>query len=132
MRVETWKSQVRQLKAETNVLYLAYKDPRVSWYAKLFAICVVGYAFSLIDLILDYIPILGYLDDLILVPLGIILARKLIPQSVLTECREKAQMTMSENRPTNQVVSSIIIAIWIFLAALAVYFPVRTIQTCIS
>jgi hypothetical protein len=62
-----------------TTLYLAYKDPRVPWYAKLVAICVVAYAFSPIDLIPDFIPVLGYLDDLILVPLGVALALRLIP-----------------------------------------------------
>src|SRR5918911_388121 len=74
MRIEAWKGRVRQLKAETYALYLAYKDPRVPWYAEVFAACVVGYAFSPIDLIPDPVPVLGYLDDLILVPLGIALA----------------------------------------------------------
>ena len=68
MRIEAWKGRVRQLKAETYALYLAYKDPRVQWYAKVFAACVVGYAFSPIDLIPDPVPVLGYLDDLLLVP----------------------------------------------------------------
>ncbi len=67
---ENWKQRAKQLKIETYALYLAYKDPRTPWYAKIFAACVVGYAFSPIDLIPDPIPILGYLDDLILVPNG--------------------------------------------------------------
>ena len=128
MSIETWKSRVKQLKAETYALYLAYKDPRVPWYAKLFAICVVGYAFSPIDLIPDPIPVLGYLDDLILIPLGIILARKMIPQDVLADCREKAQTAMREDKPTNWVAGGVIIAIWVLLAALAISLTVRAIS----
>jgi uncharacterized membrane protein YkvA (DUF1232 family) len=66
-------------------IYLAYKDPRVPWYAKLLATCVVAYALSPVDLIPDFIPILGYLDDLILVPLGIYLVIKMIPDEVMAE-----------------------------------------------
>jgi uncharacterized membrane protein YkvA (DUF1232 family) len=75
--LERWAGR---LKAETYALYLAYKDPRVPWYARLFAACVVGYAFSPIDLIPDPIPVLGYLDDLVLIPLGIALAVRMIPR----------------------------------------------------
>src|ERR671928_583874 len=85
--VEAWKQRARQLKTEVYAIYLAYRDPRVPWYARLFAACVVGYAFSPIDLIPDPIPVLGYLDDLILVPLGIALAVHMIPPGVLDECR---------------------------------------------
>jgi len=128
MSTETWKSRVKQLKAETYALYLAYKDPRVPWYARLFVICVVAYAFSPIDLIPDPIPVLGYLDDLILIPLGIILARKMIPQDVLAECREKAQTAMREDKPTNWVAGGVIIAIWVLLAALAISLTARAIS----
>ena len=73
--INQWKARARQLEIETYALYLAYRHPKVPWYAKVFAACVVGYLFSPIDLIPDFIPVLGYLDDLILVPLGIFLAR---------------------------------------------------------
>ena len=81
--IETWKQRARQLKMETYAIYLAYRDPRVPWYARLFAACVVGYAFSPIDLIPDFIPVLGYLDDLIMVPVGIFFALKMIPPPVM-------------------------------------------------
>ena len=86
----SWKARALQLKAETYAIYLAYRDPRVPWHARLFAACVVGYAFSPIDLIPDFIPVLGYLDDLILIPLGITLALRMIPPEVMAECRQKA------------------------------------------
>jgi uncharacterized membrane protein YkvA (DUF1232 family) len=93
--MQTWKQRVRQLKQEQLAIYIACKDPRVPWYARVFAGFVVAYALSPIDLIPDVIPILGYLDDLILVPLGIILVLKMIPPAVLAECREKAEAAMN-------------------------------------
>src|SRR3712207_7183041 len=118
--LDRWKQRARQLKTELYALYLAYKDPRVPWYARLFAACVVGYAFSPIDLIPDPIPVLGYLDDLVLVPLGVFFAVRMIPEPVLAECREEARRTI-EQKPTNRVAAAVIVAIWLSLAALAVF-----------
>jgi len=126
--IEAWKQRARQLKVETYAIYLAYKDPRTPWYARIFAACVVGYAFSPIDLIPDPIPVLGYLDDLVLVPLGVALALKMIPQAVLAECREKAQEAMSQGKPTNRVAAGVVIAIWLLLAVLAIVLIVRTVK----
>ena len=123
--VEIWKRRVSQLKTETYALYLAYRDPRTPWYAKIFAAIVVGYAFSPIDLIPDPIPVIGYLDDLLLVPLGIALARKMIPPEVMAECREQAHTVMSEGKPVNWVAAGVVVAIWLLLAALAVALVVR-------
>lgn len=109
--VADWKAKARRLKVETYTLFLAYRDPRVPWYAKLCAAVVVGYAFSPIDLIPDFIPVLGYLDDLVLVPLGITMVLRMIPKSVLVECREKAQTLMEEGRPTNWTAAGMIIAV---------------------
>jgi len=125
--VETWKQRARRLKTETYALYLAYRDPRVPWYARLFAVCVVGYAFSPIDLIPDPIPVLGYLDDLVLIPLGVALALKMIPPAMMAECREKAQAVMSQGKPTNWVAAAVIVAIWIGLAALGVILVARLV-----
>ncbi len=123
--VEAWKQRARQLKTETYAIYLAYKDPRVPWYARLFAACVVGYAFSPIDLVPDFVPVLGYLDDLVLVPLGIALALKMIPATVMTECRENAQELMAQGKPVNRTAAVIIVAIWLLLAALAIALVMR-------
>ena len=123
-----WKQQAGRLRIETHALYLAYRDPRVPWYAKIFAILVVGYAFSPIDLVPDFIPILGYLDDLVLVPLGVALAVRMIPQPVLAECREEAREVMSQGNPINWVAAGAIIAIWLLLAALAVILIVQAIR----
>jgi uncharacterized membrane protein YkvA (DUF1232 family) len=123
--IEAWKQRARQLKTETYAIYLAYKDPRVPWHARLFAACVVGYAFSPIDLVPDFVPVLGYLDDLILVPLGIALALKMIPAAVMTECRENAQEVMAQGKPVNRTAAVIIVAIWLLLAALAIALVIR-------
>jgi uncharacterized membrane protein YkvA (DUF1232 family) len=125
---EAWKQQVKHLRTEAYALYLAYKDPRTPWYAKFFAACVVGYAFSPIDLIPDPIPILGYLDDLILIPLGIAVTLKMIPPAVLAECRDRAQTVMSEGKPESRAAVAAIITIWLLLAALAVIVVAQALQ----
>ncbi|HEX8220506.1 MAG TPA: YkvA family protein [Chloroflexia bacterium] len=117
--LEGWKQRARQLKTEVYALYLAYRDPRVSWPARIFAACVVAYAFSPIDLIPDPIPVLGYLDDLVLIPLGIALARRLIPAEVLAECRDRARIEVA-TKPVNKVAAAVIVAVWLLLAVLAV------------
>jgi uncharacterized membrane protein YkvA (DUF1232 family) len=117
--LEGWKQRARQLKTEVYALYLAYRDPRVPWPARIFAACVVAYAFSPIDLIPDPIPVLGYLDDLILIPLGVALARKMIPAEVLAECRERARVEIGD-KPVNWAAAVVIIGVWLLLAALAV------------
>ena len=118
-RLASWKTRAKQLKVETYTLYLAYRDPRVPWYAKVFTACVVAYAFSPIDLIPDFVPVLGYLDDLILVPLGIALALKMIPPAVLVECRHKANVALKSDRPKNWVAGAVIVALWILSLSLA-------------
>jgi uncharacterized membrane protein YkvA (DUF1232 family) len=126
--LERWKQKARQLKQEIYALYLAYRDPRVPLFARIFAACVVAYAFSPIDLIPDPIPIIGYLDDLILVPLGIALALKMIPREVMVESRAKASQMMDQAKPVNWVAAGVIAVIWLFLAALAVYWVVHTFR----
>jgi uncharacterized membrane protein YkvA (DUF1232 family) len=118
--IEKWKQGTKKLKSETKVLYLAYKHPQTPWYAKAFAGLVVAYAFSPIDLIPDFIPVLGYLDDLILIPLGIGLAIKMIPASVMVDCRIQAEVETAEGKQTNWISVVMIILIWIILAALTI------------
>ena len=113
--LEKWKRRAALLKQEVHAIYLAAKDPRVPWYAKLLAACVVAYALSPIDLIPDFIPVLGYLDDLVLVPLGICFVLKMIPDEVMAECRAKARLATSQKKP-NWLAATVIIAIWIILA----------------
>ncbi len=117
--LDLWKHRASQLKMETYAIYLAYKDPRVPWYAKILIACVIGYAFSPIDKLLNSIPIIGYLDHLILVPIGIALTfRKVIPAGVLNACREKARIAMTAKKSTNRVYGFIIILIWLLFASL--------------
>jgi uncharacterized membrane protein YkvA (DUF1232 family) len=111
-----FKNYARKLKQNLFVLYLSYKDHRVPWYAKLVAICVVAYAFSPIDLIPDFIPVLGYLDDLIIVPLGISLALKLIPSYIIEENKEKAEEMRKNGKPKYWFVAMFFILIWLLLA----------------
>jgi uncharacterized membrane protein YkvA (DUF1232 family) len=124
----SWRDRVEQLKQETYALYLAYKDPRVRWYARVWLALVVGYAFSPIDLIPDFIPILGYLDDLILIPIGVWLALKLIPPQVLVDCRAAAAEQLAEDRPVSWQTAVLIVAIWLVLAVLFIVAVVRALQ----
>ena len=112
------KQRARLLKAETFALYLAARHPDTPWYAKLLVAGVVAYAFSPIDLIPDFVPVLGYVDDLILIPMGIALAIKMIPPSVLTECRARAQKVISNGKPVSRVAAVVIVVIWLVSAAL--------------
>ena len=116
-----WKEWAKRIKRQITALYLAYRDPRVPWYAKLFIAVVVAYAFSPIDLIPDFIPVLGYLDDMILLPLGIALAIRMIPKSVMADCYERAGSLVSGGKK-NWIAGGIIIAVWI-----AVLLPVLLI-----
>ncbi len=122
------RQHARQLKIDVYALYLAYRDPRVPWYARLFAACVVGYAFSPIDLIPDPIPILGYLDDLILIPLGLALAIKMIPPAVMAEYREQARRRIERSTPTSWIAAGVIVTIWVLLAAGALLLIRRLMQ----
>jgi len=124
---ETWKRRARELKIQVYAVYLAYQDPRVPLPARIFAACVVGYAFSPIDLIPDPIPLLGYLDDLVIVPLGIALALKMIPADVMAECQERSRQIMAQGKPVNRVAAVVIVAIWLALAALAIYLLIGVV-----
>jgi uncharacterized membrane protein YkvA (DUF1232 family) len=115
-----WKQRARALKREVHTLYFACRDPRVPWYAKILAAVIVGYAFSPIDLIPDFIPVLGYLDELVLIPLGVMAVRALVPGPVLIECRERAARL--EGKPTNRVAAVVIVAVWLGLAAAGLYW----------
>jgi uncharacterized membrane protein YkvA (DUF1232 family) len=123
-----WKARARQLKAEVYALYLAYRDPRVPWYAKVLAACVVGYALSPIDLIPDFIPVLGYLDDLVLIPLGIALTLRLIPPEVMVECRERARTELATRKPVSRAAAAVILAIWLGLAVLTMMLVLWAIR----
>jgi uncharacterized membrane protein YkvA (DUF1232 family) len=110
-------------------LYLAYKDPRLPWYARIFAALVVGYAFSPIDLIPDFIPVVGYLDDLILVPLGIWLAIKLIPADVMNDSRKRAKNEFAIRKPVNRAAAVLIVIIWLVLASFLLIWGIRVVSS---
>jgi len=122
------KTRARALKREVYAIYIAARDPRTPWYVKALVFFVVAHTFSPIDLIPDFIPVLGYLDDLILIPLGIVFVLKTIPPEVMAECREKAAIAMAGGKPKNRIAAGIIVAIWIALAALAVWLTMRAFQ----
>jgi uncharacterized membrane protein YkvA (DUF1232 family) len=117
--IESWKKRAAQLKAEVYALYLAYKDERTPMFVRVFTAVVVAYAFSPIDLIPDFIPILGYLDDLMVVPLGIFLALKMIPPEVMRDCRIQSAELMAQGKPVNKGAAVVIVLIWVVFAALS-------------
>jgi uncharacterized membrane protein YkvA (DUF1232 family) len=124
-RLAGLRQWARRLKTELYAIYLACRDPRVPWYARVVAACVVAYAFSPIDLIPDPIPILGYLDDLVLVPLGVALVLRMIPPAVLAECRQQARERQGQGRPTSWAGAAAIVLVWVALAALAAAYVAR-------
>jgi uncharacterized membrane protein YkvA (DUF1232 family) len=107
-----WKQWAAKLRLEAFTLYYAYRNPKTPWYAKLWTAIVVAYAFSPIDLIPDFIPILGYLDDLVLIPLGMAVAVKLIPKEILDESRQLARQRIDGKKPINWIAGALIIGIW--------------------
>jgi uncharacterized membrane protein YkvA (DUF1232 family) len=119
-RLREW---ARLIKRDVVALYLAAGDPRVPWHAKALAACVAGYALSPIDLIPDFIPVLGYLDDLLLVPLGIWLVVRMIPPQIMAEHRVTA--AAATVHPTSITGAVVIIAIWLALTALACWLAYR-------
>ena len=123
---ERLKRWAKALKRDVHALYLAARDPRVPWPAKAIAILVAGYALSPIDLIPDFIPVLGYLDDLIIVPLGIWIAVRLIPPEVMAEHRATA--AASERLPMSKAAAAVIVTTWILLAVAAGWLGWRLIS----
>ncbi|GAB3357658.1 YkvA family protein [Lysobacter tyrosinilyticus] len=106
-RLRKW---ARELKQQTLVVYFAARDPRTPWLARLLALGVAAYALSPIDLIPDFIPVLGYLDDLVIVPLGLMLVLRLIPADVLATSQTKARDAAA--RPSSRAMAVAIVAIW--------------------
>lgn len=121
--ITTWRERVRNLKRDVVAIAFAVRDPRVPWYAKAVGACVVAYALSPIDLIPDFVPVLGYLDDLVLVPLGLLLVLHLIPADILAEHRVAAAAVME--RPVSRAGAIAVIAIWVLSAALLALFVGR-------
>jgi uncharacterized membrane protein YkvA (DUF1232 family) len=112
MNLDRWKAWARSLKREVQAMALACKDARTPWYAKAIGLCVVAYACSPIDLIPDPIPVLGYLDDLLIVPAGLMLVRWLIPAEVLADARAKIMSRPGSARPVNWIAGGAILLLW--------------------
>jgi len=122
----SWRRRVRALKQETYALYLAYRHPDTPWYARCLAISAVAYAASPIDLIPDFVPILGYVDDLLLVPLGMALAIRLVPAQVMVDCRRQAAQDQGIHLPAGQLIAMLIILVWLLAMG---WFAVRLAKT---
>ena len=116
--LDNWQRWARALKREAHALYLACQDSRTPWTARIVAACVVAYAFSPIDLIPDFIPVLGYLDDLVLIPLGVVLARRLTPAEVLEECRSRVDCAGAGSHHGRWMAAAIVVTIWLGIGAL--------------
>ena len=125
MNAVSWKRRVRQLTAQTYALYLALRHPRTPWYAKIFAALVVGYVFSPIDPIPDFIPVVGLLDEMVVVPLGVLIAAKMIPRQVMEECKEKARDMAEGEKPVSRVAAVVVVTVWLVCVALAVFLAMR-------
>ena len=122
-RLEAWRQRAWTLKRSVHALYLAARHPHTPWYARLLAAVVAAYAVSPIDLIPDLIPVLGYLDDVVLLPLGIWLTLKLIPPHVWEECRLRAEADPPPSRPTSWAAAAVIVALWgVAIYVLMVWF----------
>jgi len=114
-----WAERARLLKAQVLALAIAYRDPRTPWTARIVALCVLAYAFSPIDLIPDMIPVLGLLDDLILLPLGVALAIRLIPDAVWRDAQAAAASRPRGAKPVSRAGAFVVVGIWLALVAVA-------------
>lgn len=118
--VGSLKQWARSIKQDAHAIYIAARDPRTPWYAKALAICVAGYALSPIDLIPDFIPVIGYLDDIVIVPLGILAVVKLIPPEIMRESRVTA--AKAADQPISRSGAVAIVLIWAASIALTAWF----------
>jgi len=128
---ERLKRWARVLESDGLTLWFCCRHPNMPWLPKILALLVVGYFLSPIDLIPDFIPVLGYLDDLILLPISIYFIMKLVPDTVLTECRAKAAAWVAEHHPTpkSMIAAVVIMLLWVlFFAALWNYFGDSVMQ----
>lgn len=114
-RLRSW---ARELKEETGALYFALRDAETPWHAKVLGFLIIGYALSPLDLIPDFIPVLGYLDDIILLPLGLALFRRLVPAGVLERSRQRAREEFGSGRPRSRVAGAVVVLVWILCLAL--------------
>lgn len=125
MNAGWWKQRARELAGQTYALYLAYRHPRTPWYAKVFAALIVGYVFSPIDPIPDFIPGVGLLDEMVVVPIGVLIAAKMIPREVMQECQESAREVAEGEKPVSRVAAVVVVAVWLLFVVLAVFLALR-------
>jgi uncharacterized membrane protein YkvA (DUF1232 family) len=123
--IATLKARARQIKTEVHALYLAARHPRTPWYAKLYLIAIVAYALSPIDLIPDFIPVLGFVDEIILLPFALVLAVRLVPESVMSECRTRASQQRPDDPWLGRWGAAFIGALWLALIVLAAVWAHR-------
>lgn len=123
MTLASLKARARQVKVDLIALSLAARDPRTPWYAKLIVAGCVAYALSPIDVIPDFIPVIGLIDDLIFIPIALALAVSFIPDEVLADCRRRAREIAA--RGTSRAAAAVIVAIWLALGALALWLLLR-------
>jgi uncharacterized membrane protein YkvA (DUF1232 family) len=116
----SWKQRVRALETEVHALYLAYRDPRTPWPARLALALLVGYALSPVDLIPDFIPVIGLLDDLVIIPLGIYFALKLVPPPVMADARSQARAAMEGKSPLRWMGLAMIALAWILITIIVI------------
>jgi uncharacterized membrane protein YkvA (DUF1232 family) len=119
----SWRERARELRRDAYALYFAVRDPRVPWYVKALAAGVVAYVFSPIDPVPDFIPVLGHVDELIVVPVAIGCIRRMIPDDVMSDCRFRAQALMG--KPGSWVGAAVVVGLWLLLAALGVWIALR-------
>jgi uncharacterized membrane protein YkvA (DUF1232 family) len=115
-----WRAAAQRLERDVYALYLAGRDPRTPWYAKALIAAIVAYAFSPIDLLPDFIPLLGYLDELVLVPLGVLLVRRMVPERVMADCRTRAEEAFRHGRPASRWGVVIVVGVWLVLALVGI------------
>lgn len=123
--IDKWKAVAERLERETYALYLAYHDPRTPWYAKAFAALIVAHTVSPIDLIPDFIPVLGYLDDLVITPLGIWLSYKMIPAEVILDARRRAAEAADEGKINTRLGLAVVLTIWAIGAVILILVLIR-------
>ncbi|MBD3332707.1 DUF1232 domain-containing protein [candidate division GN15 bacterium] len=124
--LSSWKSAANRLRREIIAIFLACRDPRTPWYARVLAVCLVAYAASPIDLIPDPIPLLGVLDDLILLPLGVLILRRLIPNHVMADCRRQAARI--SRLPRSRLGAAMVVVAWAAAVVLVVWWAVMWVK----
>ena len=124
---KNWKATAEKFEIETYALYLAYKDPRVPLRIKVVILLVIAYLLSPIDLIPDFIPVLGYLDDFLLITVGIPILLKMVPKEIIDEHRENAKTKFSEGMPKSKFAALIIVLIWVLAAIIILNFIIKFI-----